>query len=93
MNAILNTYFADQKTRKKWLPWTRGDIPGATMQPQSCHVWPGIVLMGCTRGTKGREGDVTNGVNYVLKDFDEKTAMMQMHPDYAKNYIAKVERN
>ena len=93
MNAILNIYFADQKTRKKWLPWTRGDIPGATMQPQSCHVWPGIVLMGCTRGNKGREGDVTNGVNYVLTDFDEKMATVQMHPDYAKNYIAKVERN
>ena len=63
------------------------------MQPQSCHVWPGIIVMGCTRSTRGREGDVTNGVYYIVKSLGEDGAMMQMHPDYAKNYIAKVERN
>ena len=93
MNALLNTVFSDRQSAKKWLPWTEGKILGATMQPQSCHVWPGIIVMGCTRGTKGREGDVTNGVYYIVKSLEENGAMMQMHPDYAKNYIAKVERS
>jgi len=63
------------------------------MQPPSCYAWLGMVVMGCTRGTKGRDGDVTNGVNYVVKSLEKSGATLQMHPDYSKNYIAKVERN
>jgi len=93
MNALLNTVFAERQLHKKWLPWTEGKIVGATMQPQSCYVWAGMIVMGCTRGTKGRDGDVTNGVNYIVKSLGKDGAKLQMHPDYAKNYAAKIERN
>ena len=93
MNALLNTFFADQKLSTKWLPWTEGKLQGTTMQPQSCRVWRGMTVTGCTRGSGGREGPVTNGVFYVIQDFDDATVSLQMHPDYAKNYVAKVERS
>ena len=37
MNALLNSCYAEKQSVKKWLPWTRGLLPGATMQPQSCN--------------------------------------------------------
>ena len=58
-----------------------------------CYVWPGLVVTGCTRGTKGREGNVTNGINYIVKSLKGDGCTLQMHPEYAKNYVAKVERN
>ena len=93
MNALLNAWFAKKQDCKKWLPWTDGPIAGTTMQPQSCYVWPGILVTGCTRGGIGRDKDVTNGVCYIVKDWDDLCVNLEMHPDYAKNYIAKVERN
>jgi hypothetical protein len=93
INALLNEFKQRRQAIKKWLPWTKGKIPGATMQPQSCYIWPGIVVTGCTRSTRGREGNVTNGINYIVKSLNDEGCMLQMHPDYSQNYVAKVERN
>ena len=93
MNALFNDWRQQRQETKKFLPWTKGSVAGATMQPQSCYIWPGIVVTGCTRGAKGRAGNVTNGVYYIVKSFDNDGCTLQMHPDYAKNYVAKVERN
>ena len=48
MNALINMKLADTKVAKKWLPWTEETLAGATMQPQSCHIWPGMEVCGCT---------------------------------------------
>ena len=54
MNALINLQLSQAHEDKKWLPWLKEDIAGATMQPQSCYVWPGLEVCGCTRGLQSR---------------------------------------
>jgi hypothetical protein len=89
MNALLNMYFAKDKMVKKWLPWTQGDLEGATMQPQSCHIWPGIEVCGCTRSNK--EGQLVNGLVYVVKGYDDEEVTLTLHPDYNKDHQERVK--
>ena len=53
---------------------------GATMQPQSCYIWPGIVMAGCTRGVNSQ--GIVNGVNYIVEMFDDKHVRLTVHPDF-----------
>jgi hypothetical protein len=89
MNALINMYLAKDKMVKKWLPWTQGDLEGATMQPQSCHIWPGIEVCGCTRSNK--EGQLVNGLVYVVKGYDDEEVTLTLHPDYNKDHQGRVK--
>ena len=74
---------------KNWLPWTEGDLPGATMQPQSCYIWPGMEVCGCTRGYKA--GQLVNGLIYVVKGYDDDKVTLTQHPDYNKDHQDRVK--
>jgi hypothetical protein len=60
MNALINAKLSEKHFVKKWLPWTEGDLPGATMQPQSCYIWPGMEVCGCT--CRYKAGQLVNGL-------------------------------
>ena len=63
-----------------FLEWEGEDLTGATMQPQSMHVWPGLELIGCPRGS-GLHAAV-QGVLYVINDITETHLQLTMHEEY-----------
>ena len=89
MNALINMNLQKDKVVKKWLPWTEGDLEGATMQPQSCHIWPGLEVCGCTRGNKA--GQLVNGLHYIIKGYDDEAVTLTLHPDYNKDHVERVK--
>ena len=56
------------------------DLCGTTMQPQSMHVWLGLELIGCPRGT-GKQRTV-QGVLYAVTNIGEDALELQMLPEY-----------
>jgi hypothetical protein len=89
MNELINLHLSHAHEDKEWLPWRKEDITGATMQPQSCYVWQGLEVCGCTRGYKA--GQLVNGLIYIIKSFDHTGATLVMHPDYNKDHLEKVK--
>ena len=79
MNALINRIQSDRQENKHWISW-QSVIKGSTMQPQSCYIWPGIVMTGCTRGVNGQ--GIVNGLNYVVQEFDDKHVRLTVHPDF-----------
>jgi hypothetical protein len=69
MNALINAKLSEKHFAKKWLPWTQGTLAGTTMQPQSCFIWVGMEVCGCTRGYKA--GQLVHGLIYVIKVYDD----------------------
>jgi len=88
MNALINRIESDRHERKKWLSW-QSEIKGSTMQPQSCYIWPGIVVTGCTRGVGSPF--IVNGINYIVQDFDDKHVVLTVHPDFVVSGGAEVK--
>ena len=89
MNALINLKLSEKKEVKTWLPWTEGNLAGTTMQPQSCYIWPGMEVCGCTRGHKA--GQLTNGIIYVIKDYTDEEVTLSMHPVYNKSHLEHVK--
>ena len=89
MNALLNAYYAHQQGTKQWLPWTRGLLEGATMQPQSCYVWPGMVVCGCTRSSANKT--VVNGLFYLIESYGPTSVELIVHPEYNKGELKTLE--
>ena len=52
---------------------------GTTMQPQSMHVWVGMELVGCPRGS-GKQLTV-QGVLYIVTAISEKALELEMRPE------------
>ena len=50
------------------------------MLPQSMHVWPGLELIGCPRGS-GKQL-VVQGVVYVVVSMDPEAVHLEMLPEY-----------
>ena len=59
------------------------------MQPQSCYIWPGMEVCGCTRGYKA--GQLVNGLIYVIKGYDDEKVTLTQHPDYNKDHVERVK--
>ena len=89
MNALINMNLKKNKEVAKWLPWTEGDLAGTTMQPQSCHIWPGMEICGCTRGYK--KGQLVNGLIYIIKEYNDELVTLTQHPDYNKDHVEHVK--
>jgi hypothetical protein len=88
MNAYLNEKQAQYHIdNKHWLNWTQGTLKGATLQPQSCWIWPGMVVVGSV--TTSRGDLVTNGIHYVVEAIHETKVSLSIHPDYAKYFVEK----
>jgi hypothetical protein len=83
MNALLNTEQARQQIKTHFLRWTDGDVPGLAFQPQSCYIWPEMVVAGCVARSRGN--NITNGIHYIVKDFDGERVTLTMHPDYVND--------
>ena len=65
-----------------FLEWNGEDLCGTTMQPQSMHVWVGMELIGCPRGS-GMQATV-QGVIYVVTAITANALELQMRPEYRK---------
>jgi hypothetical protein len=89
MNALINMNLKDKKEVTKWLPWTDEPLAGTTMQPQSCHVWPGMEVCGCTRAYK--PGQLVNGLIYIIKEYNDDLVTLTQHPDYNKDHVEHVK--
>ena len=60
--------------------WEGEDLCGTTMQAQSMHVWLGLELIGCPRGS-GKKRTV-QGVIYTVTAIGEDALELQMLPEY-----------
>ena len=78
INTVQNTRLAPENALL--LEWEGGSLRGATAQPQTMRVWPGITLIGCPRGS-GKEL-VVQGVVYYVTNVTETHLELQMLPDY-----------
>ena len=64
--------------------WSGEDIKGTTSQPQSMIIWPGIELIGCTRGLGKNTYGIVQGVVYTVKRVDEANLTLEMNEEYKK---------
>ena len=64
--------------------WEGEDLRGTTMQPQSMHVWVGLELIGCPRGS-GKHMTV-QGVIYTVTAITEEALELQMRPEYCHGF-------
>ena len=72
-----------------YLEWAGEDLVGCTMQPQSMYIWPGLELIGCSRGS-GKK-DVVQGVLYVIKEITDTHVKLEMRDEYCKDPQNKTE--
>ena len=64
----------------RYCEWDGNCLVGTTMMPQSMHVWPGIELIGCPRGS-GKQR-VVQGVVYTVIDMNSQGITLKMLDDY-----------
>ena len=48
-------------------------------------IWPGIELIGCTRGLGKNTYGIVQGVVYTVKRVDEANLTLEMNEEYKKN--------
>ena len=66
----------------RYCEWQGDDPVGTTMMPQSMHVWPGLELIGCPRGS-GKQR-TAQGVVYVVTAIGEDALELEMLPEYRR---------
>ena len=64
----------------RYCEWQGEDPVGTTMLPQSMHVWPGLELIGCCRGSGQQR--VVQGVVYVVVGMCQEALHLEMMPEY-----------
>ena len=80
VNTVLNEALQQAQPKKLWMPWHGEDLPGFTLQPQSCWIWEGMEVIGCTRKS---QKTVVNGYSYTVVAFDSSTVSLCLFPEYA----------
>jgi energy-coupling factor transporter ATP-binding protein EcfA2 len=77
VNTVKNDILKDGYAEKRWMPWDAEEkLQGFTMQPQSCWIWKGLEVMGCTRKNMGNA--IVNGFSYMVTDFDDEKVQLKV---------------
>jgi hypothetical protein len=84
VNTVVNEIQKDQHAEKLWMPWDDEEpLPGFTMQPQSCWIWKGLEVVGCTRKALPKK-IIVNGFSYTIVGFDSENVKLKVSLEYAQ---------
>jgi len=85
INRYMNHKFAAEQPRVRFIPAPTGEAMKVNMKPQAMIIWPGMELL-CYNRRFSKNCPITGAV-YVVQDWDHKSVVIKLHPDYVFEQI------